>query len=134
MSLPKRFYEFLLLLGLVAMIYLYAVAFDDFSETELVQLSYGWLALVVFGAHGLIASEIESLQEAGGLTYAEARRARGQQPNRSPFSYMATFFMLSFEIVRKLFGARSPLVLAATATVLWLGALFLFLEGIFPAL
>lgn len=134
MTLPRRAYEFLFLLGLVAMIYLYTVAFDDYSETELVQLSYGWLALVVFGAHGLIASEIAALQEADGLTYAEARRARGQQPRRSPFSYMATFFMLSFEVVRKLFGGRSPFWLATAATVLWLGALFLFLEGIFPAL
>lgn len=136
MRLPKRFYEFLFLLGLVAMVYLYTVAFDDFSETELVQLSYGWVGLIVFGAHGLIATEADAILAASSdtLAYRDALRLRSQQPGRSPFSYMAGFFGLSFAVVHKFVGGRNPLYLAVAATIVWLGLLFLFLEGIFPSL
>ncbi|MEZ5040747.1 MAG: hypothetical protein R2828_12660 [Saprospiraceae bacterium] len=42
--------------GLLLMFYLYLLHFDDYSETELVKLSYYWLPLTIFGFYGLLAA------------------------------------------------------------------------------
>ena len=39
------------------MFYLYLLHFDDFSETELVRVSYYWLPLIIFGMAGTIAMD-----------------------------------------------------------------------------
>lgn len=45
------------------MFYLYLLHFDDYSETELVRVSYYWLPLVIFGFAGIIATNKEDRGE-----------------------------------------------------------------------
>ena len=63
--MKQHLYEFIFLAGLFGAVYLYGFSFDDFSETELVRLSYLWVAALVFGMHGLIASELNEIVASG---------------------------------------------------------------------
>lgn len=53
-AMQRYFYLGTLIGGLLLMIYLYLLHFDDYSETELVKLSYYWSPLIVFGLFGLL--------------------------------------------------------------------------------
>ncbi len=135
MKLQKHLYELLFLAGLFAAVYLYGFAFDDFSETELVRLSYLWIGALVFGVHGLIASELDEIMAAGHAeTIEDALRVRAETKGRSLLSKLASAMLLSFRGVRALFGGRSPFLQTVAATVLWLAALAFFFEAIFPSL
>ena len=135
MKLPKRVYEFAILLGLIAAVGIYGFGFDYFSETELVQLSYLWIAALAFGAHGLIASELSEIIEAGQAeTTSEALGVRGKNKNRSLFSKFSTLLLPSFLLITAPTNLRNPILIAVLATVIWLMLLVFFFEGIFPGL
>ncbi len=135
MKLQKHLYELLFLAGLFAAVYLYGFAFDDFSETELVRLSYVWIGAIVFGAHGLIAWELREIMAAGQAeTPQEALRVRSKTEGRSLLSKLSSSMLWSFLGVRALFGGRRPVLLAVAATLIWLAGLAFFFEAIFPAL
>ncbi|HMB90130.1 MAG TPA: hypothetical protein VKP65_04735 [Rhodothermales bacterium] len=135
MEREKHIYEFFFLAGVFGAVYLYAFHFDDFSETELVRVSYLWIAALVFGAHGVIATEVKALMDAGqATTYQEGLTARGKQENRSFLSRLATVFLPSYLGIMALFKIKQPFLVALTAATGWIFALFLFLEGIFPAM
>ncbi|NRB51476.1 MAG: hypothetical protein HRU41_27640 [Saprospiraceae bacterium] len=53
--MQRYFFLGTLISGLLLMFYLYLLHFDDFSETELVRVSYYWLPLIIFGLSGLAA-------------------------------------------------------------------------------
>lgn len=53
-AMQRYFYLGTLIGGLLLMFYLYLLHFDDYSETELVKLSYYWSPLIVFGFFGLL--------------------------------------------------------------------------------
>lgn len=53
--MQRYFFLGTLISGLLLMFYLYLLHFDDFSETELVRVSYYWLPLIIFGLSGVIA-------------------------------------------------------------------------------
>ena len=135
MERGKHLYEFFFLAGVFGAVYLYAFHFDDFSETELVRVSYLWIAALVFGAHGISATEVKALMDAGQAeTYHAAITARGKQENRSFLSRLAGVFLPSYLGIMALFKMKQPLLVALTAVVGWIFVLFLFLEGIFPSL
>lgn len=135
MKLSQRLYEVLFLAGLFGAVYLYVFAFDDFSETALVRLSYVWIAAVVFGTHGLIASELNEIVEAGeAATIGEAFAVRKKKAGRSFLSKMASVMMPSFLLVTAAGGRKRPFFSATLATVLWIAALAFFFEAIFPSL
>ncbi len=134
MKLSKHVYEVFILIGLAAAVYLYGFSFDDFSETELVQLSYGWIAALAFGTHGLLACELKEIFDAGQAeTTGEAIRVRRKTKNRSLLSIFATVVLPSYLLITTA-TSRNPLLIAVLATVIWVALLFLFLEGIFPSL
>lgn len=54
--MQRYFYLGTLIGGLLLMFYLYLLHFNDYSETQLVKLSYYWLPLIVFGFYGLMAA------------------------------------------------------------------------------
>lgn len=50
----KFVYAISLGVGLTIAFFLYFIFFDEFSETELISLSFIWIFLIAFGAMGLI--------------------------------------------------------------------------------
>ena len=134
MKLSQRVYEFSILIGLIAAIYLYGFAFDDFSETELVWLSYGWIAALVFGMHGVIACELNEIIAAGKAeTEGEALRVRREAKDRSLFSKLSSVMIWSFMLTTAATNRR-PFLSAVLATVVWMALLAFFFEAIFPQL
>ena len=134
MKLSKHVYEAAILIGLAAAVYLYGFAFDDFSETDLVRLSYGWFAALIFGTHGLIASELKDIFEAGQAeTTSEALSVRKKTENRSILSKLATVMLPSYLLMTTATN-RNPLLTAILASVIWIALLAFFFEAIFPAL
>ena len=135
MKHSKRLYELIFLAGLFGTVYLYAFAFDDFSETELVRLSYLWVAALVFGTHGLIATELDEIVTAGRAeTTKEAFEVRRKMGGRSFLSKMASVMMPSFLLVTAAGSRQRPFLTAVLATVLWIAGLAFFFEAIFPGL
>lgn len=131
----NHLYEFFFLAGFFGAVYLYAFHFDDFSETELVRVSYAWIAALVFGGHGIIASEVKAVLDTdAAATVNQSITARGKLENRSYLSRLATVFLFSYVGIVSLLKLKQPLPIALVAVAGWIGALFLFLEGIFPGL
>jgi len=88
--MQRYFFLGTLISGLLLMFYLYLLHFNDYSETELVRVSYYWLPLVIFGLAGTMAINKEDRGQylRGGqtpLTYALIRTAIG-------LGLMALFF------------------------------------------
>lgn len=50
---PREVFSLLWKIGIAVAVIIYAVRFNDLSETEMVQLSYLWLPIFVFGLAGL---------------------------------------------------------------------------------
>ena len=50
----KTIYQIAIIAGITLMVFLYVMAFDNFSETELVRLAYLWMPLIFFGIAGYI--------------------------------------------------------------------------------
>lgn len=131
----KHIYELLLLAGVSGAIYLYAFAFDAFSETELVRLSYLWIVALIFGSHGLIASELnEVVATTEASTLKEALPLWRKLPERSFFSKLAGLFQFSFIPTLALAGGRQPFLIALMAVLFWIAGLVFFFEAVFPAL
>ncbi len=128
-------YELIILAGFFGAVYLYGVAFNDFSETELVRLSYLWIAALVFGTHGLIASELNEIVASGqAATIGEAFDVRKKMEGRTFLSKMASVMMPSFRLLAAANDPKRPFFCAVLATVLWIAGLAFFFEAIFPAL
>ena len=128
-------YEFIFLAGLFGAVYLYGFSFDDFSETELGRLSYLWVAALVFGTHGLIASELNEIVASGqAATVGEAFEVRKKMEDRSFLSKMASVMMPSFRLLTAASDRKRPFFSAVLAAVLWTAGLAFFFEAIFPFL
>ena len=61
--MQRYFFLGTLISGLLLMFYLYLLHFNDYSETELVRVSYYWLPLIIFGLAGVIAVSKEDKGE-----------------------------------------------------------------------
>ena len=135
MNLSKRVFEFAILIGLVAIIYIYSFAFDDFSETELVRLSYLWFSACIFGTHGLISYELKALVDSGQAeTARDALKVRSQNKERSLFSKVSSLMLWSFMLITAATDRRRPFLSAVLATIIWILLLAFFFEAIFPGL
>lgn len=74
--LPMKLNSFTvsLLIGAVYMVYLYFVAFDQYSEDALVQLSFLWFPLIIYGLSGLYFTRVAQASE-GPVPIKPVRRA-----------------------------------------------------------
>ncbi|MBX2874005.1 MAG: hypothetical protein KTR30_17950 [Saprospiraceae bacterium] len=61
--MQRYFFLGTLISGLLLMFYLYLLHFNDYSETELVRVSYYWLPLIIFGLSGTLAISKEDRGE-----------------------------------------------------------------------
>ena len=135
MKPSKNVYELFLVIGLLSALYLYVIAFDDFSETELVRLSYGWIAALIFGTHGLIGVELNEIVASGrAASFREALEVRRETKDRSIFSKAASVMLWSYLLITAASEHKRPFLSAVLATVIWIALLAFFLEAIFPSL
>ena len=135
MNLSKRVFEFAILIGLIAIIFIYSFAFDDFSETELVRLSYLWFSACIFGTHGLISYELKTIVDAGQAeTAKEALKVRSENKDRSIFSKVSSLMLWSFLLITAATDRLRPVLSAVLATIIWILLLAFFFEAIFPGL
>ena len=135
MNRSKHAFELVFLAGLFGAAYLYIFAFDDFSETELVRLSYLWVSAVVFGTHGLIATEVKEIMTTGEADDEKAAlNVRKAMNDRSVLSKLASLLIWSYLVIGHLVSWKRPWGVASMGALVWLGGLAFFFETIFPAL
>ena len=115
-------------------VFLYFVAFDSFSETELVRLSPVWFLLVNFGLSGLYTERAVNLVLAGEqASFADALEAATASVPPIFRAGIYVVFLPPF-VLLGLKAVSSPLVLSAVTTAAWGALLYAFLVGIFPSL
>ena len=112
-----KLYTLSFILSLSLAIYLYLIAFDDFSESQLIQYSYLWLSLLIFSWYGRKAIKIKQAlnqrhqlkKELQGLVYA-----------RQMIGMLALVFLFPLFKYEK----WSPFQMALSGSLVWL----IFLE------
>ena len=120
--------------SVVMFVVLYFIAFDRFSETELVALSPVWFLGLHFGLSGLFTERaLDAVLRGEARTFREGlvHATRSSAPLLS--LAVAVVFFPPF----LLFGLRrftSPLLLSLFTTLAWAALLYGFLFGIFPSL
>jgi len=116
-----------LAVGLSLAAYIYLVAFDNFSETELINMSLLWLLPFVFGLFGLLAPKYYNMPP-------EQRRVRlltlGTGMNLGIVGVILSLVLLLPLRVMK----GKPLAVATTAAVYYVGLSWVFFNVIFPEL
>ncbi len=127
-------YRAALLIGVALFVTLYFVAFDSFSETELVTLSPVWFLLFNFGLSGLYAEEAVRLVLRGEAETFTRALAMSTESIPLLFRLGAWLVFLPPFALLNLKKVSSPLRLSVTTTLAWGALLYLFLVGIFPSL
>lgn len=127
-------YRGALVIGAALFVVLYFVAFDSFSETELVTLSPVWFLLFNFGLSGLYAEEAVRLVLRGEAETFTRALAMSTESIPLLFRLGAWLVFLPPFALLNLKKVSSPLRLSVTTTLAWAALLYLFLVGIFPSL
>lgn len=130
----QRLYWLATFAGIVMMIVLYFVVFDELSETELVMLSPIWFLLIVFGTFGMYAERaVRMVLTKQANDFPEALRETMLTMIVPLRILVAIVFLLPMLFLRPE-KVGSPLWLSSMTAGLWGVALYLFFAGIFPAL
>ncbi|RMG73374.1 MAG: hypothetical protein D6722_03930 [Bacteroidetes bacterium] len=132
----RWFYGVLLVAGLAGAFYIYVLHFDDFSETEMVQLSPFWFVAMVWGLGGLFAERaVRAVLRGEAKTFMQGltRATKGLVPIVALFVYLL-FFPPFFLLGLHRWKLSSPLLIGLAVSLLWGVGLFVFLYGIFPSL
>ncbi len=130
----KRLYQFTIAIGSLMAIYLYFIAFNDFSETELVIFSPVWFLCIHFGISGLYTEKaVKLILKREAKTFAEGlqKATESLSPILTVIIYIVfipPFFILN---LKKL---SSPLLISLLTTIAWAGLLYFFFVAIFPSL
>ncbi len=117
------FYKLSIAAGMLLAIYLYLFAFNDFSEEELVMLSFVWVLALHFGSVGLYGEKAVKLVLKGEVNTFQEGLQKASIFLR-PIPYMLYRFT----------KLSSPLWLSYLTALVWAILLVLFFVGIFPAL
>jgi hypothetical protein len=120
--------------GVAGAIYLYAVDFDSFSETELVQLSPLWFLALHFGISGLHAERaIHAILSGRAGSFAEGLNVSLKEV--SPVHLVLVFIVFTPPFLFfRLDKLTSPLLVSTATTAIWAAILYLFFLGVFPSL
>jgi hypothetical protein len=120
-------YNLAILIALTLIIYIYGIAFDDFSETELIQATLLWYLPFVFGIYGRTATK---------LHYA---RNRGLSIKKQLYlsslivrytGIVGVTFFFPFLVCRQ----GPPIKIALVGSAIWLVLLELFFLVLWPSL
>ncbi len=126
-------YPILLGLGIAIAVYIYGFAFDDFSETQLVNLTPLWFFFIIFGGYGYFAEFLmKKIIEGEGTDLPKAyKKWTGKFLARHLFLGLILGILLSpFALIK----TRNSLLIAFLGSVLWGILLLIFFQAIFPAL
>ncbi len=107
--------------------YIYGYAFDDFSETELLQATLFWYLPLVFGIYGRTATKIKQSMDRGVSLQKQLATTSLIVRFTGPLG-LAFFFPFFFV------SKGSALKVAVVGTVVWLVLLEIFFVGIWPSL
>lgn len=125
----KPLYLMALFAGLAFAVYLYGVAFDELSESELVTLSPAWVILLVFGVTGLAADSAAKRVAAGEAEdLAEGLRAALQH------APIVRVFLLPLLIFNAAKATPSAFLVAIYVAGVWALLLYFFFVVIFDQL
>ena len=120
-------YNFSIVIALSLIGYIYGYAFDEFSETELLQATLFWYLPLVFGIYGRTATKIKQSMDRGVSLQKQLATASLLVRFTGPLG-LAFFFPFFFV------SKGSALKVAVVGAVVWLVLLEIFLVGIWPSL
>ena len=126
-GLELKVYNFSIVIAVALIGYIYGFAFDDFSETELLQATLFWYLPLVFGIYGRTATKIEHSMDRG--VSLQKQLATTSLIVRFT-GLLGVVFFFPFFFVSK----GSALKVAVVGTVVWLVLLEIFFVGIWPSL
>jgi len=130
----RGLYRAALAASVVGFVTLYFVAFDRFSERELVALSPAWFLGFQFGMSGLFTERaLDAVLRGEARTFREGLLHATRASAPLVRIAVAVVFFPPF----LLFGLRrftSPLLLSLFTTLAWAALLYGFLFGVFPSL
>jgi len=130
----KWLYQLAIVVGLSMAVYIYLIAFDDFSETEMVNLSPLWFLLFNFGISGLYTEKaVRFILDHKANTFAEGL-SMSTQSLIPLFRIVVYIVFLPPFLLLSLKKLSSPLLISLLTTLFWGVGLYVFLMGIFPSL
>jgi hypothetical protein len=126
-------YPFVIGFGVIIAILVYAVYFDNLSETALINLTPVWYFALIFGLYGYKAERLMTMVvngEAEDFRDAYKKWIRELSEISPIVSFLAALLYFPFP----LFNRMSPLLTASSGAVIWGILLLVFFNGIFPKL
>ena len=126
-GLELKVYNFSIVIAVALIGYIYGYAFDDFSETELLQATLFWYLPLVFGIYGRTATKIKQSMDRG--VSLQKQLAKASLIVRFTGLFGLVFFFPFFFVSK-----GSALKVAVVGTVVWLVLLEIFFVGIWPSL
>jgi uncharacterized membrane protein len=129
----KAIYPASLIFGVLMVLAIYLVFFDNFSETELVQITPVWYFAIVFGLYGYKAESLVN-----DIITGKTKNFKTAYHNWTTKLYkhniitaiIMSILFFPFSIFKKI----SPLITALTAALIWGLILAVFFSAIFPNL
>jgi hypothetical protein len=126
-------YPILLGLGIIIMLYIYLIAFDDFSETQLVTITPLWFFFITFGIYGYFAEYLmKQVIDGKGVNLKEAYKKWVGKYLRYHFiiGIILIVVLAPFSLIR----TRNSLLIAFAGSLMWGILLLIFFQAIFPSL
>lgn len=126
-------YPMLIGAGLTILIYIYAFAFNNFSETQMVNITPLWFFFITFGLYGFFAEKMMNHVIAGqGKDISSAYRKWLQNfvKKHILMGLILGILLLPFNFL----NTRNSLLIAFLGSAIWGLILLFFFAAIFPAL
>jgi len=129
----KGIYPFFIGFGFMLVFLIYFILFDNFSETELVQITPIWYFSLILGLYGYKAENlIEKIihGEASDFNDAYAQWLEKLHKTNPLLGFLVNIIFFTFPWFKKI----SPLKIALVGAFVWGVILLIFFEVIFPEL
>ena len=120
-------YNLAILIALTLIIYIYGIAFDDFSESELIQATLLWYLPLVFGIYGRTATKLHYARNRG-ITMKKQLYTSSLLVRYTGIVGVTFFF--PFLVCRK----GPPVKIALVGSAIWLILLEVFFLILWPSL
>ncbi len=129
----KAIYPAFIFFGLFTMVAIYLIFFDNFSETELVQITPIWYFSIVLGLYGYKAEDLVNNIVSGkakDFKTAYLNWTKKLYKSNPLFGLIISILFFPFPFFKKI----TPFLTALTGAFIWGILLAIFFEGIFPNL
>lgn len=129
----RGIYPFLILAGILVVLYVYGIAFDDFSETQLITITPLWFFLIIFGTYGYFSEKLLTLAVARGddsISTSYRKWMAQFAKNHLFLTLILSVLLFPFNFLK----FKNSLLIATIASLIWGILLLIFFQGIFPSL